>query len=485
MRRGVISVATAAVSVFALVGVFSCEQEDVLLPDRNLPPETIVTEAPAESTQTNFKVHMFWYGRDADGIVTRFRYAVDDTVEPGSWHHTTRTDTTFIFTANDPLLRYHEFFIAAIDNENKADPTPAALRFFARDDFMPEVWMLDAPVCSLSATGDTVACLPLPAGVDTLRMDDARPVLFAWDGRDRDGTIVAFAYKLDNEGYQWVDPDVKSVIYPAPKFLMSGAHSFYIKARDDAWAEMSPSLRYRFVVNLDPNSVIDSLYYIPYQSSDRFPLDFSTGSVADTLPDGSSIEFVWHGTDVDGEVRKSLVLLRGPDLLAQQEWSTGWMDYPDSTRFQSVVLRGTLQGPFVLNLFSLDDRKRAEGTPAVVEFLVNFPPVVSTPVVAVADSVVLSGGVPVDTLCVATFIWSATDEDNNIGAPVRFFYKIDGRLILPSTSNSMRTSWSTTVSSGVHVFEVFAYNYSYDPRVRTRSSSVDFEVSESCGLVKR
>lgn len=480
-----ISVATAAVLVLALLGVFSCEEEDVLLPDRNLPPETIVTDAPAESTDTNFRVHMFWYGRDADGIVTQFRYAIDDTVEPGSWSRTSKTDTVFVFTANDPLLRYHEFFVAAIDNEGKGDPTPAALRFFARDDYMPEVWMLPAPICSLSATGDTLACLPALSTVDTLRMDDDRPILFAWDGRDRDGVITAFAYKLDNEGYQWVDVGVKSVVYPAPMFLTSGSHSFYIKARDDAWAEMSPSFRYRFVVNKDPESVIDSLYYTPYGSSERLSLDFSTGTVADTLPDGSSIEVVWHATDIDGEPRKSLVLLRGPDLLQQQEWSTGWMDYPDSTRFGSVTLRGTLQGPFELSVFALDDRKRSEGTPAYLEFLVNFPPVVSVPAVSVSDSVVMSGGVPVDTLCVAYFTWSATDEDNDIGAPVRFFYTIDEGLVLPSSATAARTYWSTVVTPGTHVFEVFAYNYRYDPRVRTRSSSVSFEVDESCSLVTK
>jgi len=161
------------------------------------------------------------------------------------------------------------------------------------------------------------------------------------------------------------------------------------------------------------------------------------------------------------------------------------MDYPDSTRFGSVTLRGTLQGPFELSVFALDDRKRSEGTPAYLEFLVNFPPVVSVPAVSVSDSVVMSGGVPVDTLCVAYFTWSATDEDNDIGAPVRFFYTIDEGLVLPSSATAARTYWSTVVTPGTHVFEVFAYNYRYDPRVRTRSSSVSFEVDESCSLVTK
>ena len=282
MRRAAISIPLAAVAVLALAGIYSCEKEDVLLPDRNLPPETVVTDAPAESTQTNFRVHLFWYGRDSDGLVTQFRYAVDDTVALDAWRRTDKTDTVFVFTANDPLLRYHEFFVAAIDNEGKPDPTPAVLRFFARDDYMPEVWMLDAPLCSLSTTGDTLACLPPPSDVDTLRMDDSRPLLFAWSGRDRDGIVTAFSYKLDNEPYKWVGPDTTSVVYPAPRYLQSGPHNFYIKARDDAMAEMTPSYRYRFVVNFDPDTVIDSLYYIPFQSADRYPIDFTGGVVADT-----------------------------------------------------------------------------------------------------------------------------------------------------------------------------------------------------------
>jgi hypothetical protein len=402
-------------------------------------------------------------------------------VEAGAWRRTSRTDTTFVLTANDPLLRYHRFFVAAIDNEGKPDPTPAALHFFARDDYMPEVWMLDYPHCE--TVGGVEACLPPPPDVDTLRMDGDQPILFAWSGRDRDGIVVGYAYKLDNEGYRWVGPDTTTALYPAPRFLQSGPHSFYLKARDDASAELSPSHRYTFVVNFDPDTVIDSLYYIPFHSSTRVPLTFDGGVVADTLPDGCSILARWHATDTDGEVRKSLVMVNGPDLQHGQAWSTGWMNYPDSTRFRSAKLEGRLQGPFVLSVFALDDRRRAEGTPARIGMVVNFPPVIETLEVSAAPSIVMEGGTAVDTVCVATFHWSATDPDAMPETTVHFFYKLDGRLILPPDTEAAFTTWSTEVSPGDHAFEVFAYNYDYSARVQTRSKRLTFEVDESCNLV--
>lgn len=485
--RGVGFSVAAAVLVLALAAVFSCEKEEVLLPDRNLPPETVVTQAPAESTQTNFRVHMFWYGRDPDGIVTSFRYAIDDTIELGSWKRTSQTDTLFIFTANDPLLRYHEFFIAAIDNEGKADPTPAVKRFFARDDAMPQVWMLDYPNCLVSATGETLACLPPPAEVDTLPMDGDTPILFTWGGTDPDGEIRAFAYKLDTEPYRWVGPETTFAVYPPPSQLPyddpRGLRTFYIKATDDAAAEMRPSYRYQFVVNFDPDTVIDSLYYIPYNTTDLVPVDFRD-DVPDTLPDGCKVEVTWHAGDSDGSVINSLVHLRGPDLLAGQEWSSGWIPYVEDNRWRvPEILRGTLDGPFLMKVFAMDDKERSEGTPDQLQFLVNFPPSVDSLGVGVTDSVIEEGGVPVDTVCVAMFGWSSSDWDNQVNAAIRYYYLLNGRLTLPAEADATRRTWETVLSPGPHTFEVRAYNYRYDARVRYGSRTVSFEISESCGLV--
>ncbi|MCK4547483.1 MAG: hypothetical protein KAW17_08595 [Candidatus Eisenbacteria sp.] len=493
MRRVVISALVAVVSVVSLVGLFSCEKEEILLPDRNLPPETLVTEAPADSTQTNFRVHLFWYGRDSDGTVTRFRYAIDDTLDIGAWHHTTQTDTIFVFSANDPLLRYHEFYIAAIDNEGKADPSPAILKFFARDDYMPWVEMVSydpgVAVCRLSPSGE-MACLPPPGVEDTLGMDNTTPILFEWKGGDRDGELVEFSYKLDNEGYAWVSPDSAGpdtafahAFYPAPMNLSSGEHTFYIRARDDALAVLLPAYKYNFVVNFDPSSVIDNLYYIPFGTTDRVEIDFADDT-PDTLPDGCSIEVLWTcSDDRDGDaggVAKSLLTLRGPDLLAGQDYSTGWMDYPDSTAWQSPRLQGTLDGPFVLRVFAMDNRRRSEGTPDRLEFLLNYPPEIYNLAVAVTDSTILDGGVPVDTVCVATFTWDAVDPDNEVNAPVKFFYFLDGRLLLPSDAMAQQTTYQTLVEPGAHEFEVRGYNYSYDPRVAFGFQVLEFEISETC-----
>jgi len=54
-------------------------------------------------------------------------------------------------------------------------------------------------------------------------------------------------------------------------------------------------------------------------------------SEPDTLPDACRIRVTWQSSDIDGEVTRSLVQLRGPDLLAQQDWSSGWVDYGSDT----------------------------------------------------------------------------------------------------------------------------------------------------------
>jgi|GEM_PF-2797238 len=501
MRRVGLSVVLAATLVVGLAGLFSCEKEDILLPDRNLPPETLLTQAPPESTQANFRVHMYWYGRDADGVVTSFRYAFDDTIEPGSWKRTSRTDTIFALSADDPLLRYHEFYIAAIDNEGKADPTPEARRFFARDDYMPWVrmreWVSGAPLCTTVVVGGEPACLPPPSDRDTLLMTDSTPILFSWEGGDQDGEVVAYAFKLDNESYRWVDPDTTFWIYPSASQLTSGPHTFYIKAKDDAQAELRPAYRYRFVVNKDPNTTIQSLAYVPrgYTAADTLVEVNFQDDQPDTLPDACTIRVTWSADDIDGEVIRSFVQLRGPDLVRQQSWTSGWQDYPEFSLYDSKKLEGTLDGWFDLSVFALDDRLRSEGTPARHSFRVNFPPLVTDLTHQHLDSLRLyrrnSSGTPIDSTTLydlALFNWKASDRDND-STRVYFYYLVDGNLRLPPESQGQfrpdlykaRKYWyveESTLSLGAHTFEVRGYNYDYDPRVRYGSANIDFEVNK-------
>jgi len=136
--------------------------------DRNQAPETWITAAPLDTItyrdgtvpkQTPpgyipFRYHMYWAGSDPDGKVVGFYFAVVETLttpippatdppplpgpKPRDYHFTTKTDSTFIFDVTDTRAdRQHAFYIYAVDNLGKADPTPARFIFNSIDLFPP------------------------------------------------------------------------------------------------------------------------------------------------------------------------------------------------------------------------------------------------------------------------------------------------------------------------------------------------------------
>src|SRR5437867_5590404 len=137
--------------------------------DRNRPPETWITAAPQDTITLHnpdgsiiiptlqsvpVRFHMYWAGSDIDGTVTGFYWAVVETLPlppegtnivpplPGprtaQYQYTTRTDSTFTFTVSEKRRdRQHAFYIYAVDDKGKADPTPARFMFSALDKFPP------------------------------------------------------------------------------------------------------------------------------------------------------------------------------------------------------------------------------------------------------------------------------------------------------------------------------------------------------------
>src|SRR5690349_18110699 len=132
----------------------------------NQPPETWITAAPfdtitldkrgggPEPVKIPVRFHVYWAGSDVDGAVTGFYWAVTETIpqlldgfirppelpgpKPQDYHFTTRTDSSFIFdVAEDVPDRQHVFYIYAVDNKGKPDPTPARFIFTAVDQFPP------------------------------------------------------------------------------------------------------------------------------------------------------------------------------------------------------------------------------------------------------------------------------------------------------------------------------------------------------------
>ena len=98
------------------------------------------------------RAHIYWAGDDHDGTVVGYYWAVVETLvidefgqtpqlpgpKPRDYQYTTKTDSTFIFNVSETSPdRQHAFFIYAVDNQGKADATPARFIFDAHDNFPP------------------------------------------------------------------------------------------------------------------------------------------------------------------------------------------------------------------------------------------------------------------------------------------------------------------------------------------------------------
>lgn len=102
------------------------------------------------------RFHLYWAGADQDGAVNGFFYAIVETTAvspapplPGpkarDYRFTTRTDSIFVFTTSEELnTRQHAFYIYAVDDKGRPDPTPARFIFRAYDSYPPEAIIEEA-----------------------------------------------------------------------------------------------------------------------------------------------------------------------------------------------------------------------------------------------------------------------------------------------------------------------------------------------------
>lgn len=227
--------------------------------DNNLPPETWITAAPADTITTKdqfghpiapnpsilpVRYHMYWAGADKDGAVVGYYWAVTETTAtslgdgipipelPGpkarDYHFTRRTDSVFVFDASpDAAERQHAFYVYAVDDKGRADATPAKLTFVAKDRF-PPVPIFDqaratGPVYIATASGATSSIQSFdihgifragnPNPVDTV--PSSAQIHFAWHAlRPLPTSVcVGYRYRLDEPDFSSADSSVHSVTY--------------------------------------------------------------------------------------------------------------------------------------------------------------------------------------------------------------------------------------------------------------------------------
>lgn len=276
--------------------------------DRNQAPETWLTAAPQDTITTRgddgnvpgqlpqpstiaVRFHPYWAGSDHDGEVVGFYYAVVETLplppagipgatipplpgpKPQDYHYTTKSDTTFIFKVSESAPdRQHAFFVYAVDNQGKPDPTPARVIFNALDRFPPkpviDLAQGSGKIYRVSAQGivtpiDTVVTITdvLTTRNFATEPKETVPLLarldFCWHGEPViAGTYVTgYRYKLDESQFVSVDSSVHCVTYNTGvggDIIQPGKKVFTLRAVDQASG--AAEINRRFRLNFPPDT---------------------------------------------------------------------------------------------------------------------------------------------------------------------------------------------------------------------------------------
>jgi hypothetical protein len=263
--------------------------------DRNEAPETWITAAPVDTltikdsygrpegdppiTTIPVRFHLYWAASDKDGAVAGFYYAVVETTatpvdgvyaplpgpKPGDYRYTTKTDTTFIFTVSELFTdRRHAFYIYSVDNNGKADPSPARFIFTAQDRFPPrpviDVARSTGKVVDLTYDGDPVPRIVSYDVTDTFNINtEPRDTVSANSRMDFNwhsmitlagAYVTNYRYKLDESSFQDADSSVHSKTYAPP--LSPGVKIFNLRALDQA--QGAGETTRRFYMNFAPDT---------------------------------------------------------------------------------------------------------------------------------------------------------------------------------------------------------------------------------------
>lgn len=182
--------------------------------DVNLPPNTFLSLFPDSTiSPQKTRVKITWWGDDPDGLVVGYNISFDSL----NWSYTTKNDSTFLLAinGNDSTFR---FWVAAVDEEGLADPTPATNLF---------------PVYNSPPSVKFNSGTELPDSTFTV-------ATFLWTGTDPDGnsTIKNYHWALnDTSNWHLMNSNTSSItLRQADGLRINNTNIFYLKAEDIAGA---------------------------------------------------------------------------------------------------------------------------------------------------------------------------------------------------------------------------------------------------------
>jgi hypothetical protein len=383
---------------FLLPGCFR-EQTTAFI-DRNQPPETFLVQVPGDSSTAFYRIHLYWNGVDPDGETVAYEWAITDSLPPETivYQRTVRTDSTFVFPVEETRqVLGHRFYVRAIDNEGKPDPTPAWTFFTARNNCAPQTWFTRAVAMGPNGERHPITSTDLLSPTDTI--PSGWSVSFAWTGADCDsalevdgtaivvGKVAGFSHKLSplESGFIGDSPADTSALYAADR-LASNIYVMYARARDDGGLSAQDPTVKSFVWNEDPVTRFTQISENPADSSKVFYVSF-TGVNDPNNPDLSRFTAYTPGDTLPltsgGVVVAAGLRARDPDAPYQitgyqarlvKKDESGWYTPVDPQTRIFVDPAARYTGDYYLMGRAQDGLERWDGTPDTIRFSVNFPP---------------------------------------------------------------------------------------------------------------
>lgn len=418
--QGIILLVVCLVAMMA-----SCRRTQPSLIDRNQPPDTQLWYAPPDSSDYEYKVHMYWRGTDSDGTAVRYIWAIQDTIagQGLSWNPslrlrdyrigrvTTRTDSVFSFRAyrdvNGVGVRKNRqaFFIAAIDDNGVIDPVPAAVEFVATISRLPEIRFTDY------IDGKAKPYVALVDGVrDTVGM--YVPFSISYHGLTANGRVRGYQYfplsttiSIPGAGLWSEDlgDTMRTFANTVADPLPAGTFRFAAKCIDDAAAESQvdgDGRHYQrgvaqIVVNFDPDTWMTEASVWSYQNPVQTPINF-TDNKPDTVPYKSWVYFRYFAhddrrdtklcsvADPDECIDFQIKLVRssarfGPAGSEDSGWlpRAGVHDSDANSTADSNTVN-IASAEYALRAAAVDENGTRDGTPAEIQIVGNFDPVMDT-----------------------------------------------------------------------------------------------------------
>jgi hypothetical protein len=426
----------------------------------------------ASDISYSYRLHLYWRGEDPDGYVVGFLWSWDDS-SIGAFQFTSKTDSIFEVTVNDSSqltggtginpgnAKAHSFYIRAVDNLGKADPS---LTIFNSRAFTAST---ESPIVTFTGA---IPNLSDSVEIDTLC--DGTPFTICWSGRDPDGIVTR--YRFDVGSYNSPISRDSCATFNDPNdpnsvSLASGLYTLSVSAIDNANAVGKNQVQ--FVVNRDPETWFLPKggtpvgHYIQHifhgQPNANIVGTFAPG---DTVPFRSTVWWEWDGEDVgDGPVnlgQGGIEPYPGPagarrpdhcetDPLNPTGRLTGWnfvlgpgtrdnfdpyiIGFLDVLSVGPPLIRFNTNDPvdmgqagfatlildsldagtaMIARVASRDASGRADGTPAMFQFHCNFPPKITG--LSVTDTLANPDGLLTGDEPCKYIAWTSDDYEDGL-----------------------------------------------------------------------